>query len=206
MNINNLLLYIYNYNIIAIMRFVLVMLLNLFMTLIQMSPNFGSETINNLKSPEDGKIPNYYGIFAVYMTMFNLSSIYHLYYHLNDPLTFVEYCIFFLAVIGLILRLWCYYILHKYFTYNLCIKNDHKLIKIGPYKYLIHPSYTGQVLLTLMALFFIRNYPLFGFVLLYAAVRLNQRVLAEENMMREHFGQEYDDYVGVRWRFVPFVY
>lgn len=188
------------------LRLVLVMLLNLFMTLIQMSPNYGSESVNNLKSPDDGKVPHYYKIFVAYMTIFNLSSIYHLYYHLDDAVTFFEYLIFFLAVVGLILRLWCYAILDKYFTYNLCIKNDHKLIKEGPYKYLIHPSYTGQVLLTLMSLLFVRNYPFFTLALLYAVVRLNHRITAEEKMMQEHFGQEYDNYVKTRHRFIPFIY
>ncbi|CAG8586417.1 16595_t:CDS:2 [Dentiscutata erythropus] len=41
---------------------------------------------------------------------------------------------------GTILRLWCYKVLDMFFTFNVEIKKNHKLITTGPYRFLIHPS------------------------------------------------------------------
>ncbi|KAF9306715.1 hypothetical protein BGZ74_004160 [Mortierella antarctica] len=35
---------------------------------------------------------------------------------------------------------------------------------------------------------------------------LMRRMEAEEKMLRQHFGREWDDYAGKRWRLIPFVY
>lgn len=189
------------------LRLILVMLLNLFMTLIQVSPNFGRESSNQLKQPEEGRIPaNFYGLFVFHMTLFNLSSIYHLYYHLDQSVGVFEWIIFILALSGFVLRKWCYYSLHKFFTYNLCIKKDHQLIEDGPYEYLVHPSYTGQMALTLFSILFLRNYFLFVVILGYIIYRLPKRTEAEEKMMSEHFGEKYSIYLSKRYRLIPGVY
>ncbi|RHZ89196.1 hypothetical protein Glove_18g42 [Diversispora epigaea] len=50
-----------------------------------------------------------------------------------------------LGIIGLALRLWSYKTLDEFFTYDIRIKKDHKLITHGPYRYLIHPSYSAMI-------------------------------------------------------------
>jgi len=47
-----------------------------------------------------------------------------------------------------ILRMWCFRSLQKFFTYEITIQSSHKLIQTGPYRYVRHPSYTAQILLT----------------------------------------------------------
>ncbi len=41
---------------------------------------------------------------------------------------------------GCLLRSWCFNTLKEYFTFNVTIQKDHKLITTGPYSLLIHPS------------------------------------------------------------------
>ncbi|RIA82156.1 hypothetical protein C1645_881195, partial [Glomus cerebriforme] len=41
---------------------------------------------------------------------------------------------------GALLRLWCYKCLKDFFTFNVTIKENHKLITTGPYSLLVHPS------------------------------------------------------------------
>ncbi|KAJ3073416.1 hypothetical protein HK102_006011 [Quaeritorhiza haematococci] len=53
------------------------------------------------------------------------------------------------SLAGCALRLWAFQTLGRLFTFQVGIRNNHKLIKTGPYKYLRHPSYTGS--LTVMA-------------------------------------------------------
>ncbi len=49
---------------------------------------------------------------------------------------------------GASLRLWSYHVLGSLFTFEVVIKDDHKLITAGPYAYVRHPSYTGILCLT----------------------------------------------------------
>ncbi|CAO1616587.1 unnamed protein product [Sympodiomycopsis kandeliae] len=46
-------------------------------------------------------------------------------------------------LLGAGLRLYCFKVLGKYFTFALAVQDDQKVIKKGPYSLVRHPSYTG---------------------------------------------------------------
>ncbi|KAI0685345.1 hypothetical protein BC835DRAFT_1310042 [Cytidiella melzeri] len=48
-----------------------------------------------------------------------------------------------ILVFSTILRLHCYARLARIFTYELCLRDDHRLIQDGPYGVVRHPSYAG---------------------------------------------------------------
>ncbi|KAF9925542.1 hypothetical protein BGZ65_007681 [Modicella reniformis] len=50
-----------------------------------------------------------------------------------------------LSVGACALRKWSFTTLDRFFTYQLTIRSGHRLVQTGPYKYLLHPSYTGLV-------------------------------------------------------------
>lgn len=70
-----------------------------------------------------------------------------LYYHLSnfadEAFSNIEIAIWSGAMAFLHFRLWAMRTLGEYFTFQVMIREDHKLISHGPYKYLMHPSYTG---------------------------------------------------------------
>lgn len=51
-----------------------------------------------------------------------------------------------LWLIGGVLRIRTYKNLGRFFRYEISIQKNHELIKVGPYAYVRHPSYTGQTL------------------------------------------------------------
>ena len=55
-------------------------------------------------------------------------------------------CVF---AIGLVLRLCSIIYLGRFFTFNVAIATDHRLIDSGPYRFVRHPSYTGALMLSL---------------------------------------------------------
>ncbi|KAK7678051.1 hypothetical protein QCA50_018992 [Cerrena zonata] len=52
-----------------------------------------------------------------------------------------------LNLTGSVLRLFCYQALGRHFTFELSLRDDHKLITTGPYSLVRHPSYTGNFLI-----------------------------------------------------------
>ncbi|CEH14740.1 PROTEIN-S ISOPRENYLCYSTEINE O-METHYLTRANSFERASE [Ceraceosorus bombacis] len=154
----------------------------------------------------------------------------------SEQLVRINMLLYTSIILGGLLRYWCYKTLDKYFTFRLDIKSDQKLIKNGPYKYLAHPSYFGiflcnvgvigslagpfNVLLSLLSKgaseslsgasphsvvrSLLTLQALAGIWSAYALVLL--RVPDEENMLRKHFGKEYDEYLAKRWRMLPFIW
>ncbi|KAI0670384.1 hypothetical protein C8Q78DRAFT_991972 [Trametes maxima] len=52
-----------------------------------------------------------------------------------------------LAVSGGLIRIACHRTLGKFFTWQMSVQDDHKLITTGPYAVVRHPSYSGWLLL-----------------------------------------------------------
>lgn len=50
-------------------------------------------------------------------------------------------------IFGCLLRLLCYRTPGKIFTFKITIRQDHKIVDVGPYGIVRHPSYTGSLFL-----------------------------------------------------------
>ena len=64
--------------------------------------------------------------------------------------SYLEIGFFLCAIGGASLRLWCFKVLNKYFTFNLTVKKNHELITTGPYSYLVHPSVSIFILILIL--------------------------------------------------------
>ena len=51
----------------------------------------------------------------------------------------------FLTITGSLVRLHCFRVLGQFFTFELSIRENHKLVTSGPYSIVRHPAYTGGV-------------------------------------------------------------
>ncbi|KAH9952221.1 hypothetical protein B0H21DRAFT_19291 [Amylocystis lapponica] len=131
-----------------------------------------------------------------------------------------------LVLSGSLVRLYCYRTLGKLFTWELSVKEDHRLVTEGPYSVVRHPSYTCAVVIGLgNALSFlapgswwmecgfmattwgkILAYVWAGFWLLVPWVVLG-RVNVEDTMLRREFGDEWDAWAKrTPYKLFPFVY
>ena len=188
------------------MRLLITLAILFFNTLSQLPPNFENTFTPKDRLEEKGQLKGYYKIFIALLTFLYAIAYYHLSYHLTTPLSTLEIILTILIIAGFTLRMWSYYTLHKYFTFNLAIKEDHHLIKTGPYRYLVHPSYTGQLLLLISSLLFFRQWIPAFLVSFYAVSRYQERIEVEEKMMEKQFGDEYKAYRKNRYRAIPFIY
>jgi protein-S-isoprenylcysteine O-methyltransferase Ste14 len=106
---------------------------------------------------------------------------------------------------GNALRLAAMFALGERFSALVAIQAGHELATDGVYGVVRHPSYLGSLLaISGWALLF-RS--VVGLLLAAASVRLAvARIVAEEDLLASHFGDEYADYRRRTWRLVPFVY
>lgn len=105
----------------------------------------------------------------------------------------------------LVFRIWSHVVLGRSYSATVEIRDDHKLVKNGPYKYIRHPIYTGTILSLMCIPVFTSS--LTGFLLSLLSIPLFiYRMNKEEIMLVEEYGDEYTEYQKETWRLFPYIY
>jgi protein-S-isoprenylcysteine O-methyltransferase len=110
-----------------------------------------------------------------------------------------------LTVVGVAFAIWARFYLGRNWSGTVTIKQDHKLIRTGPYALVRHPIYTGlelAVLGTAVAMGEIRGLAAAGVALI--GIRLKFGL--EEKFMTDRFGAEYVQYKKNVKTMIPFVW
>ena len=109
-----------------------------------------------------------------------------------------------LTVAGAALAIWARVFLGGNWSSSVTIKQDHKLVRTGPYAVVRHPIYSGFLLAiagTAIAVGEARGF--LALIIAFLAWRLKSRV--EEGFMIEQFGAEYEEYERQVKALIPFV-
>jgi protein-S-isoprenylcysteine O-methyltransferase len=105
--------------------------------------------------------------------------------------------------IGAALRWWAIRHLGRFFTVDVAVARDHRVVDDGPYRYVRHPSYSGLLLEFLgFALIPGMLVPVLV-ILLPTFVALWYRIRVEEEALRAHLGEDYVEYMRRTKRLVP---
>ncbi|UTA66955.1 isoprenylcysteine carboxylmethyltransferase family protein [Emticicia sp. 21SJ11W-3] len=122
------------------------------------------------------------------------------------PTTIWTYLGSFMLFCGLYLRLKAMHQLKKFFTNEVRVDKDWKLIQTGLYQYVRHPSYTGAIITMLgTSVLFESWLSLTVSVFLLLAVYL-YRIKLEEKLLIAHFGDEYRAYMKRTWALIPYIF
>jgi protein-S-isoprenylcysteine O-methyltransferase Ste14 len=95
---------------------------------------------------------------------------------------------------GIVGREWAIKTLGEYWSADIRIKEDHKLIKDGPYRYVRHPNLVCLLLETNGLCLIPNSYWTLIFVWTIYLFSILLRMYLEERALIEKFGQEYNDY------------
>jgi protein-S-isoprenylcysteine O-methyltransferase len=96
--------------------------------------------------------------------------------------------------------------LGRFFTVNVAIAADHRVIDTGPYKYIRHPSYSGVLLIFLGMAISFQNWLGFAVLLFPTTLAFLRRIDIEEMALRGALGDAYINYSAHTRRLIPFVY
>ncbi len=90
-------------------------------------------------------------------------------------------------------------------TARLQIVDGQKLVRDGVYKHIRHPLYLGEILRNL-GVVLIFSSGIGTLFILIGAILLNSRANAEEQMLLEAFGSDYEEYRKKTKRLIPHIY
>jgi protein-S-isoprenylcysteine O-methyltransferase Ste14 len=122
----------------------------------------------------------------------------------NRKLFYVTgFCFF---ALGLLLRCYSIIYLGRFFTSNVAIAADHRLIDSGPYRFIRHPTYTGLLMLVFGLGLSFGNLASTLIIVVPILMCLLWRIRIEEQALVEAFGQRYHSYMQRTKRLIPLIY
>lgn len=98
---------------------------------------------------------------------------------------------------------WASYTLDGEFSATIELKESHRLVTTGPYRYIRHPIYAGFILLHIGVTVALANWFI---IVLYnggLAILLIERIPREERVLQAYFGAAWEQYAHSRGRFFP---
>jgi protein-S-isoprenylcysteine O-methyltransferase len=112
----------------------------------------------------------------------------------------------FLFAGGIILRWYSIVRLGRFFTVDVSIAKEHRVIDSGPYRFLRHPSYTGALFAFLGFGLCLGNWLSILLLVLPIVAAFLWRIRIEEETLIEALGDDYRAYMHKTSRLIPFVY
>lgn len=120
--------------------------------------------------------------------------------------TFTSWLGIAVMLVGLLLRAWSIRHLGEFFTVDVAVAPNHRLIESGPYKLLRHPSYTGVLIVVAgMGLCFGNLLSILALLVPFAALAI-WRMRVEEEALTNGLGSPYREYMQRTKRLIPGIY
>jgi protein-S-isoprenylcysteine O-methyltransferase Ste14 len=107
---------------------------------------------------------------------------------------------------GLAVRWYSIVHLGRFFTVNVAIAANHRLVDTGPYRFVRHPSYTGALMAFLGLALCLANWASLIVVIVPVFLVFLRRMHVEERVLLQAFGDQYRDYMHRTKRLIPAVY
>ena len=111
-----------------------------------------------------------------------------------------------LMVAGMLFRWWAVRALAGYFTVDVAIRDDHQLIRSGPYRLLRHPSYTGSLATFYGFALALGSVWSLAMIVVVVTAAFLWRIRVEERALVSAFPRDYPAYARETKRLIPFLW
>jgi protein-S-isoprenylcysteine O-methyltransferase len=108
--------------------------------------------------------------------------------------------------LGLVLRWYSIIHLGRFFTVNVAIAKDHRLVDTGPYRLIRHPSYAGNLLAVFGFALTFQNWASLLIVFAPCCAVTLWRIHIEEGALLTALGEQYRGYRQRTKRLIPWIY
>ncbi|HYW27140.1 MAG TPA: isoprenylcysteine carboxylmethyltransferase family protein [Terriglobales bacterium] len=109
-------------------------------------------------------------------------------------------------LLGLALTAWAYRTLGRFFSLEVQIQGDHRVVDTGPYRLLRHPGYAGVVVGFIGLGAAVQSWVSLLLLVLGMTAVLGYRMWIEERFLVAELGDDYVRYMARSKRLVPFVW
>src|SRR5262249_11873811 len=110
-----------------------------------------------------------------------------------------------LWLLGLTRTGWAYRTLGRYFSLDVQVQTNHRVVDSGPYRFLRHPGYAGALFGLLGLGAALQSWLSVLVLLLAATAAFAYRIRTEEKFLIAELGDEYVQYMARTKRLVPYV-
>lgn len=111
-----------------------------------------------------------------------------------------------LFALGIVARWYSIFYLGRFFTANVAIASDHRVVDTGPYRFIRHPSYTGSLIMLLGLCLSYQNWASLLIIFIPCFVVTRWRIHIEEKALLEALGELYRNYMQKTKRLIPLIY
>jgi protein-S-isoprenylcysteine O-methyltransferase Ste14 len=111
-----------------------------------------------------------------------------------------------IALAGIAVRVWAVHTLGRYFQREVVIEAGQTVVRRGPYRWLRHPAYAGNLLLVFGFGLAVGSWLGAVLAVVIALVAHLPRIRVEEGALRDAFGEAYTTYAATTFRVVPRVW
>ena len=169
---------------------------------------FGEEAKSLDAAERDKKSTSYifkiFGINILCLLSVFIFNYFNLFKLFNNP--FTAFVGIVLMLLGLFFRIYAVITLREYYTRTLKTITNQKIIAKGMYKFIRHPGYLGLILIWIGAGVSSNNYLALIIISILTISVYQFRIINEEKMLIEAFGDEYIKYKKNTWRLLPPLY
>jgi protein-S-isoprenylcysteine O-methyltransferase Ste14 len=118
----------------------------------------------------------------------------------------IRYAGLLVIITGMIIRFIAIRTLGRFFTVDLAVHSDHRIIQHGLYKFIRHPSYSGLLISFIGLGLSLNNWLSLLLVVSPIFLIMLHRINIEEKMLAQQFGGEYEAYRKRSWQLIPGIF
>jgi len=111
-----------------------------------------------------------------------------------------------LILVGFFLRLWAIRHLGEFFTVDIGVQKEHRVVQDGPYRFVRHPSYSAGMIAMIGVACLTFNW--LGFIVIVGGCLAAYliRISVEENVLMNNLGDDYRQYAARTKRLIPWIW
>lgn len=111
-----------------------------------------------------------------------------------------------LILAGMVIRFIAVRSLGRFFTVNVTIREDHKIIQTGLYKLIRHPAYSGSLISFFGLGIALNNWISVFVITIPITIAFMNRIKIEEALLTDQFGEAYTEYMKRTYCLIPLIY